>query len=83
MTVLTIIILKFEYVGRTKDVSFCEYMDSKELFNAIRNSQIGFSEAKNKQNEILNKLGNIKIGKKALEQKVVVNNLERFYISRE
>ena len=58
-------------------------MDSKELFNAIRNSQIGFSEAKNKQNEILNKLGNIKIGKKALEQKVVVNNLERFYISRE
>ena len=83
MTVLTIIILKFEYVGRTKDVSFYEYMDSKELFNAIRNSQIGFSEAKNKQNEILNKLGNIKIGKKALEQKVVVNNLERFYISRE
>ena len=83
MTVLTIIILKFEYVGRTKDVSFYEYMDSKELFNAIRNSQIGFSEAKNKQNEILNKLGNIQIGKKALEQKVVVNNLERFYISRE
>ena len=58
-------------------------MDSKELFNAIRNSQIGFSQARNKQNEILNKLGNIKIGKKALEQKVVVNNLERFYISRE
>ena len=58
-------------------------MDSKELFNAIRNSQIGFSEAKNKQNEILNKLGNIQIGKKALEQKVVVNNLERFYISSE
>ena len=59
MTVLTIIILKFEYVGRTKDVSFYEYMDSKELFNAIRNSQIGFSEAKNKQNEFLNKLSNI------------------------
>ena len=75
--------LKFEYVSKTKDVSFYEYMDSKELFNAIRNSQIGFSEAKNKQNEILNKLGNIQIGKKALEQKVVVNNLERFYISRE
>ena len=83
MIVLTIIILIFEYVGPTKDVSFYEYMDSKELFNAIRNSQIGFSQAKNKQNEILNKLGNIKIGKKALEQKVVVNNLERFYISRE
>ena len=36
--------LKFEYVGPTKDVSFYEYMDSKELFNAIKNSQIKFSE---------------------------------------
>ena len=58
-------------------------MDSKELFNAIRNSQIEFSEVKNKQNEFLNKLGNIKIDKKILQQKEVINNLERFYISRE
>ena len=28
--------LKFEYMGPTKDVSFYEYMGSKELFNAIR-----------------------------------------------
>ena len=28
--------LKFEYVGPTKDVSFYEYTDSKELFNAIK-----------------------------------------------
>ena len=28
--------LKFEYMGPTKDVSFYEYMDSKELFNAIK-----------------------------------------------
>ena len=28
--------LKFEYVGPTKDVSFYEYRDSKELFNAIK-----------------------------------------------
>ena len=27
--------LKFEYIGPAEDVSFCEYMDSKELFNAI------------------------------------------------
>ena len=40
--------LKFEHVSRAKDVSFYEYRDSKELFNAIKNSQIGFSEAKNK-----------------------------------
>ena len=28
--------LKFEFVGPTKDVSFYEYMDSKESFNAIK-----------------------------------------------
>ena len=59
--------LKIEYVGPTEDVSFYGYMDSKELFNAIRDSKIGFSEAKNKQNEFLNKLSNIKIGRKTLE----------------
>ena len=75
--------LKFEYVGPTKDVSFYEYMDSKELFNAIKNNQIKFSEVKNKQNEFLNKLSNIKIGKKTPEQKEVINNLEKFYNSRE
>ena len=68
MTVLTNK-LKFEYVGPTKDVSFYEYMDSKELFNAIKNNQIKFSEVKNKQNEFLNKLTNIKIGKKNLTNK--------------
>ena len=61
--------LKFEYVGPTKDVSFYEYMDSKELFNAIKNSQIKFSEVKNKQNEFLNKLRNIYVGKKKLQNK--------------
>ena len=60
--------LKFEYVGPTEDVSFYEYMDSKEFFNAIRDNKIGFSEAKNKQNDFLNKLTNIKIGRKTLEQ---------------
>ena len=39
-------------------------MDSKELFNAIKNNQVKFGDIKNKQNEFLNKLSNIKIGKK-------------------
>ena len=39
-------------------------MNSKELFDKIKNSQIKFSEAKKKQNEFLNRLSNIKIGKK-------------------
>ena len=75
--------LKFEYVGSTKDVRFYEYMDSKEFFNAITDNKIGFSEAKNKQNDFLNKLTNIKIGRKTLEQEKIINNLERFYLSRQ
>ena len=56
--------LKCEYVGPTKDLSFYKYMDSNKLFDAVRNSKIKFSEVKNRQNEFLNKLSNIKIGKK-------------------
>ena len=56
--------LKFEYVGPTKDVSFYEYKDSKELFSAIKNNQINFDDVVKRQNEFLNKLSNIKIGKK-------------------
>ena len=74
--------LKFEHVGPTKDVSFYEYKDSKELFNAIENNQIKFSEVKKKQNEFLNKLSNIKIGKKNLSNKkkqLITYNLQLFY----
>ena len=75
--------LKLEYVGPNKDVIFYDYRDSKELFNAIKNILIKFSEGKNKQNEFLNKLNKVKIGKKATEQKEVINNLNKFYNSRE
>ena len=75
--------LKFEYMMVDKNVSFYEYMDSKELSNAIRDNKIGFSEAKNKQNDFLNKLTNIKVGRKTLEQEKIINNLKRFYISRQ
>ena len=75
--------LKFEYICLTKDVSFYEYRDSKELFNAIKNSRIKFSEGKNKLKEFLNKLNEVKIGKKAAEQKEVIKYLNTFYNSRE
>ena len=75
--------LKLEYVGPTENVRFYEYMSSKELFNAIKNSRIKLSDAMNKQNEFLNKLNNIKIGKKTTNQKGVINNITRFYHSRE
>ena len=70
--------LKFEFVGPTKDVSFYEYIDSKELFNKLKNNQIKFSEVKNKQNEFLRKLTNIKIGKKTDKQKKVIDNFKKF-----
>ena len=75
--------LKFEYVGPTNDVSFYEYMNSRELFNSIKDNQVKFDEAIKKQNEFLNKLSIIKIGKKTNNQKEVINNLGNFYISRE
>ena len=44
--------------------------------------KITLSDARNKQNEFLNKLINIKIGRKTLKQEKTINNLERFYTSR-
>ena len=36
--------LKFQYIGTTKDVSYYEYNNSKELFNAMKNNQINFDD---------------------------------------
>ena len=74
--------LEFVYVGPTKDASFYKYKNFKELFNAIKNNQIKFSEVNNKQNEFLNKLSDIKASKKTIKQKETIN-LEKFYLSRE
>ena len=75
--------LNFEYVGPTEDVSFYEYRDSKEPFKAIKNSQIKFSDARDSQNEFLNKLDNIKICGKTLKKEKIINNFEKFYLSRQ
>ena len=55
--------LKFQYVGPTKDVNFYEYVDSKELFNTIKNNQNKFDDALKNKN-FLNELDNVKLGKK-------------------
>ena len=75
--------LYFKYVGNTKDVNFYEFMDSKELFNKIKNNQIKFDDALKKQKQFLNKLNDVNVGKKTPEQKKVITNLENFYKSRE
>ena len=53
-------------------------MNSKELFDAIRSSKIKFSDALNKQNEFLKKLNDVKIGKKNLQQKEVIDKLTNY-----
>ena len=50
-------------------MSFYEYMNSKKLYNAIKNNQIKFSEGKNEQDNFLKNLNEVKIGKKTTEQK--------------
>ena len=73
--------LKFEYAGSTRNVSFYESKNSIELSDAIKISEIKFSETKNK-NEFLNELSNIKIGKNILNKKKN-DNTTRFHLSRE
>ena len=75
--------LNFEYIGPTKDVSFYEYKDSKELFNSIKYNQISYDNAVKRQKELLNELSNIKIGKKTQKQRKTIYNLEKIYNSRE
>ena len=43
---------------------FYGFMDSRELFNPIKDNQINFDDIVKRQDEFLNKLTNIKIGKK-------------------
>ena len=41
--------LYFEYVGLTKDVSFYEYYDSKELFDEMKDNRYIFDETLKKR----------------------------------
>ena len=58
-------------------------MDSQKLFNAIKSNQIKFSEVKNKQIVFLKNLNEVKLGKENHEQKEMIDNLNKFYNSRE
>ena len=75
--------LKFEYVGPAKDVKLYEYMDSNELFNAIKNNQIRFNDVLKRQDGFLNKLSDVKMGTKTLDQKKVIDNINKFYLFKE
>ena len=43
-------------------------MDSKELSNKIKNNQISYGDALKKQKELLNKINEVKIGRKTSKQ---------------
>ena len=58
-------------------------MDSKELFNELRDNQIRFSDAIKKQKELLKKINEVKNGGKNPAQEKIVENLEDSYKSRE
>ena len=75
--------LYFEYVAPLKDVSFYEYMVSKELFNELKDNHIRFNDALEKQKELLKNINEVKTGGKNSEQEKVVTNLDNFYKSRE
>ena len=56
--------LKFEYIGNTKDVSFYEYMDSKELFDKSKNGKLKYDDALKRPEDFLKILNEVKIVKK-------------------
>ena len=58
--------LYFTYKGPTKDVSLNKYFDSKEGFNEIKSQDVKFDDAIEKQKELLQKIDEIKNGKKNL-----------------
>ena len=61
--------LNFEYVGPTTNICFYKYMDSKELFNAIKSNQLKLDDALKRQTELLNKINDVKLVKKLINKK--------------
>ena len=68
----------FVYVGPIKDVRFYEYMNSKELFNEIKDNWLRFDDALKKQKELSKKINEVKMGKTTSEQENVITSPEMF-----
>ena len=66
--------LKFDYVKNTKSIIFYKYMDSKELFDQIRNNKISYDDALKEQKNFLKELNEAKIGGKNEKQKIALAN---------
>ena len=61
--------LYFKCEGPTKDVSFNEYCDSKQLFNEMKNNRLKFDQALKGQKQLLKIINEVNIGKKNLLNK--------------
>ena len=55
----------------------------RELFAELKDNLLRIDEALIKQQELLKKINEVKIGNKILEQKEVINNFENIYNARE
>ena len=58
-------------------------MDRKKLFDQLKNGQVKYDDVLKRQEEYLKKLNEVKIGRKTDDQNEMINNLEKFYHSRE
>ena len=55
----------------------------REPFAELKDNLLRIDEALIKQQELLKKINEVKIGNKILEQKEVINNFENIYNARE
>ena len=55
----------------------------RELFAELKDNLLRIDEALIKQQELLKKINEVKIGNKILEQKEGINNFENIYNARE
>ena len=58
-------------------------MDSKELFNELKDNCIRYNDAQEKHKRIAEKKNEVKIGRNNSKQEEVITDLEIFYKSRE
>ena len=75
--------LYFEYVGPIKDGSFYEYMDSKELFNELKDICIRFNDTLKKQQEVINNLENFYKSREVFNFLVIILNCSLVLVTKQ
>ena len=72
------------FKGPTKDVIFNDFVDTENLFVAIRSTKIRYEDAEKNQMEFESKLSSIRLGgHKSNKQLSEIENITSFYKLRE